>query len=127
MNALAFWNSKFAKQADMGNTSLYGNRALIRIGGRSQSRRRRDSSMSKPDFQIRHQGFPFVGQSTRFFDFCYAVADLFFGGVKLFFGCRFPAMLLRTPLLSMSSNRKLKLGTFLDMFFNIIKNKMIAG
>ena len=71
-----------AKKADMGNTSLYGNRALIQIGGRSQSRPWRDYSKSKPDFQIPHQDLSRLGGTklTRCFDLCNGVADLFLGG-----------------------------------------------
>jgi hypothetical protein len=70
----------------MGDTPFYGNRGLIRIGGRSQSRHRRDRSMSKPDFQIPHRDLSRLGgtESPGCFDFGNGVADLFFGGGKRF-------------------------------------------
>jgi hypothetical protein len=72
-----------AKQTDMGDISLYGNRRLIRIGGRGQGCAH---SMSKPDFQIPHRDLPRLGgiKSTGCFDFGNAVADLFCGGGKRF-------------------------------------------
>ena len=59
---------KAAKQTDMGDTSLYGNRGLIRMGGRSQGCAH---SISKPDFQIPHRDLSRLGgtKSTRFFGF----------------------------------------------------------
>ena len=67
----------------MGNTSLHGNRAVIRIGGRSQGCA---YSRSKPDFQIPHRDLSRLGgtKSTGFFDYGHGVADLFFFGGKRF-------------------------------------------
>jgi hypothetical protein len=70
-------NLSVVKEEDTGNTSLYGNRAMIQIGGRSQECA---CSLSKPDFQIPHRDLSSLGQSSRGFGFCYVFADLFLGG-----------------------------------------------
>jgi hypothetical protein len=89
-----------AKETDFGNTSLYGNRALIQIGGQGQSRRWRDYRMSKSDFQIPHRNLPFFDQITQVFRFLQWSHRLVLRRMKtlLFFARRVPAMLLRAPL-----------------------------
>jgi hypothetical protein len=51
---------RIPKETEMEDTSLYGNGGMIGIGGRNQSRRWRDYSISMPDFQIPHRDLPFI-------------------------------------------------------------------